>query len=344
MIKGINHITLSVKDLEESFRFYQDVLGFVPVLKWAKGAYFQAGELWFCLFLDPKTRTQPNTEYTHLAFDVARAHFNVFAERLSKTTVWQDNSSEGESIYFLDPDGHKLEIHSGTLGTRLASAKKNPWGKMEIFATGEALKEPKWLEWAKRIQAIAQTGEKYTKDLFDRDRYGQLTEIAAEIVAQYADEPMPRIHKLFSDQKGYATPKIDVRGAVFQENRILLAKERSDGLWTLPGGWADINQSASESVIREVKEETGFETRVIKLAALLDKRKQGHPPELFHTYKAFFLCELLGGTATPSLETSEVGFFERQNIPELSLHRVTAAQIERMFRHLENPTFQTDFD
>jgi ADP-ribose pyrophosphatase YjhB (NUDIX family) len=135
-----------------------------------------------------------------------------------------------------------------------------------------------------------------------------------------------------------------VRGVVFSNQKILLVKERSDGKWTLPGGWADINESASEAVKREVWEESGFDVQVVKLLAFSDKQKHDHPPHLPHTYKAFFLCQIVDGKPTPSVETSAVEFFTDNNLPDLSLPRVTPKQIARIFEHAANLDWPTDFD
>ena len=129
MITGLNHITLSVRDLDRSFQFYVKTLGAKPLARWSKGAYLLAGDLWLCLTLDARTRTSQLPEYSHIAFSVPAARFDEAAAsiRASGAMVWQDNRSEGASLYFLDPDGHKLEIHTGDWRTRLAAMKKEPW-------------------------------------------------------------------------------------------------------------------------------------------------------------------------------------------------------------------------
>jgi glutathione S-transferase fosA5 len=129
MISGVNHITLAVRDLECSFRFYVETLGAKPLARWSKGAYLLAGDVWLCLSLDERTRTAPLPEYSHIAFSVPATGFADAAARIrtSGVTIWQDNRSEGASLYFLDPDGHKLEIHAGDWRTRLAAMKKHPW-------------------------------------------------------------------------------------------------------------------------------------------------------------------------------------------------------------------------
>jgi len=204
--------------------------------------------------------------------------------------------------------------------------------------------EPKWLQWAKLLQAISQDALAYCENPFDRQRFEQVREIAAEIVAEYTAVDAQRIRDLFTGEEGYATPKIDVRGVVFKDDAILLVKERRDGRWTLPGGWADVGDSPSESVEREVFEESGYHVRAVKLLALYDRNRHEHPPHIHHIWKHFILCELLGGSPTTSEETEDVGFFPEDKIPELSLPRVTPAQIARLFQHHRHPQWPTDFD
>ncbi len=139
-------------------------------------------------------------------------------------------------------------------------------------------------------------------------------------------------------------PKIDVRGAAFVDGRVLLVREISDGRWTLPGGWADINQTAAQCVVREIAEESGFRAEARKLAAVYDYQTRNHPGHVDSIYKFFFICEIVGGAAAPSDETSEVAFFSRDGLPPLSTGRTTEAQIHRMFQHFENPGLAADFD
>jgi ADP-ribose pyrophosphatase YjhB (NUDIX family) len=201
-----------------------------------------------------------------------------------------------------------------------------------------------WLIWAQEIQAIAQNGLTFAQSPFDTERYSALAAISAQMMAQSSEIDFPQIMEYFSQEKGYATPKIDVRGAVFKDHKVLLVKERSDQRWTLPGGWADVNYSPAYCMQKEVKEESGFDVNVIKLVALYDKLKHAHPLQWPHTYKCFFLCEIVGGDATTSIETSDVGFFELNQLPELSIHRVTQAQIEKCYHHYQNQTLPTEFD
>ncbi len=205
--------------------------------------------------------------------------------------------------------------------------------------------EPAWLLWARELQAISQTGLTFSTDAYDLERYRRVRAIAAEMLASGSGTSLDRIQDLFEQDLGYPTPKVDVRGAVFREQRILMVREVSDGGWTLPGGWADVNQSARECVEREVREESGFEARAVKLAAVYDYRRQGHErPHPYSIYKLFFLCELTGGQARPSLETSAVDFFALDALPPLSSGRTNTAQIQRMFAHRREPGLASEFD
>lgn len=206
------------------------------------------------------------------------------------------------------------------------------------------MNEPRWLEWSRELQAIAQAGLTYAKDPFDAERYEAVRRMAAEMVATYTGTEVGRVHDLFVGEYGHPTPKVDVRGAVFRGDTVLLVKERVDGGWTLPGGWADVNETPAEAVVREVYEESGYQTRVVKLLALYDRRKHEHPPHPWHIYKVFFQCELVGGAPATSIETDGVAFFHKDEIPPLSVGRVTAAQLTRFFEHHENPDWPTDFD
>jgi len=204
---------------------------------------------------------------------------------------------------------------------------------------------PRWLAWAQHLQALAQTGLTYCKDPFDIERYEAVRRIAAEIMASGAGlaDSSP-ILDFFKLDAGYATPKVDVRAAVFHNDRVLLVREREDGCWTLPGGWADVGSSPSANVLREVKEESGYEAEVTKLAAVYDRNLHGHPPIPAYTYKLYFLCRLVGGGPALSNETDAVDFFSESSIPPLSLTRVTPAQIAHMFDHWRHPEWATSFD
>lgn len=205
--------------------------------------------------------------------------------------------------------------------------------------------QPRWLDWSTRLQTVAQNGLNYARDPHDVERYTAVRQIAAEMIAAASGAEIALVKNLISQDTGHATPKVDVRGVVFKENRILLVNERSDGRWTLPGGWADVGESPTEAVIREVYEESGYQTRCVKLLAVFDRGKHPHnPPFLFHVYKLFIQCQIISGTATTSSETGQVAFFGETEIPELSITRVTPWQVKRMFEHIRNPDMPTDFD
>jgi ADP-ribose pyrophosphatase YjhB (NUDIX family) len=205
--------------------------------------------------------------------------------------------------------------------------------------------EPRWLTISKEIEAIAQNGLTYARDPYDIERYSRLREIAAEIMAEQGGMDKKALLSIFEREEGYATPKVDVRGVLFRAGSLLLVQEKEDGCWTLPGGWADPNESLREAVEREVREESGFVTSAMKLLAVFDRSKHGHTPFYpFHVYKAFVLCNIIGGTPTPSPETTDVRFFQENTMPPLSPSRVTIGQIARLFHHLRHPDLPTDFD
>lgn len=200
------------------------------------------------------------------------------------------------------------------------------------------------VSWAQKIQAIAQTGLTYASDPYDRERYEQLEALAQEMLAEATGSRPEDIRELFAPEKGYPTPKVDVRAVVFRDGALLLVQEKSTGGWTLPGGWADIGDSASEVAARETREEAGLDVRPEKVLAVFDKARHTHPPAVFYCYKLFFRCTLIGGEARINHETSDVGFFPRDGLPPLDTERVTAEQIARMFVHLDQPERPTDFD
>ena len=201
----------------------------------------------------------------------------------------------------------------------------------------------KQVEWAKRIAALARTGLFYANTHYDEERYQQLFDIASDMLAAAADADVASVKLMLAADDGYITPKVDVRGAVFREGKILLVREAVDGCWTLPGGWADVGDAPSEAVEREIREESGYEVKAVKLLALED-RKRRHPPSLNEVYKAAFLCELTGGAPRTSAETTAVAWYREDELPPLSLSRVTEGQIKRWFRHWRQPDLPTEFD
>ncbi|MEZ7134953.1 MULTISPECIES: NUDIX hydrolase [Komagataeibacter] len=206
---------------------------------------------------------------------------------------------------------------------------------------------PQWLVWARDLQALAQSGLTYAESPFDRERYESIMQIAADMMAAGGAADMKRVLDLFSSQHGYATPKVVVRAAVFDDRqRVLLVREVLDhDRWTLPGGWADVNLTPVENAVKEVREESGYDVRVTRLAAVWDRDRQGHPPAPFSCYTLCFICELTGGAARTSIETSEIGWFGADEIPaDLSLGRVLPRQIARLFAHARNADLPVDFD
>jgi ADP-ribose pyrophosphatase YjhB (NUDIX family) len=203
---------------------------------------------------------------------------------------------------------------------------------------------PQWLAWAQRLQAIAQTGLFYAKDPFDIQRFSEVRKIASEMIAVPSGYDALSITGLFSSEHGYATPKVDVRAAVFDRGRVLLVREKEDGLYTLPGGWADVGESPAECVLKEVREESGYSATIRKVAAIYDRARHDHPPIPWYCYKLFFVCDLAGGEATDSIETSGAAFFNETELPPLSLTRVTEIQVRHMFDHYRHPEWPTSYD
>jgi ADP-ribose pyrophosphatase YjhB (NUDIX family) len=200
------------------------------------------------------------------------------------------------------------------------------------------------IELVKKIQAIAYAGLEYCESDFDRERYDELKKLSQLLLAEITDTPVKKIQSLFANEVGYQTPKVDVRAVVFKENKILMVKEKIDGKWSIPGGWADIGHSPSEIAVKEAKEESGADVKPVRLLAVIDKLKHDYPLSPFHTYKIFILCELVNNNFSSGTETSEVNFFSKDDLPPLSATRITAEQVHLLFRLWENPTEQVVFD
>lgn len=203
---------------------------------------------------------------------------------------------------------------------------------------------PRWLEWAREIQALSQTGLTYSDGPFDTQRYGRLAEIAAEIVSNHTGQATESILQDFRTQPGYATPKVDVRGAALREGEILLVQEKVDGRWCMPGGWADVGDSPSEMVVREVWEESGFHVAPTKVVGVYDANRSGRPIEFYHAYKIVFLCEITGGEPRPSDETLDVGFFSFDELPPLSSSRTDQRHLSDVLAHVREPQRAAAFD
>ncbi len=203
---------------------------------------------------------------------------------------------------------------------------------------------PRWLTWAREIQALAQTSYHFAENDFQRQRNQRLMEIAAEIIGDYSNLDVAPLAKVFCAQIGYATPHVDVRGAVFLDGKLLMVRESQDGGWTMPGGWADVGDVPSEAAEREVWEEAGFHVKARKVIGVYDANRTG-PLEVFHAFKIIFLCGVLSGEARPSDETTEVAFFAQNEIPAvLSGERTRPRHIVDAFNAYANPSGMTVFD
>jgi ADP-ribose pyrophosphatase YjhB (NUDIX family) len=204
--------------------------------------------------------------------------------------------------------------------------------------------ENKWLGWAKQLQSIAQAGLTFGADRYDLDRYEQIRTISIEILHEYTDIDQKKIRELFASETGYQTPKVDIRAAVFKDDKILMVREKSDGAWSLPGGWADVNSSVSESVKRECLEEAGAVVRPKRIIAVHLANKHNNPLFPFTIYKIFVECELVENSFKENTETLDAGFFEYDKLPELSFHRNTPDQISMCFEAKKHVVFETIFD
>jgi ADP-ribose pyrophosphatase YjhB (NUDIX family) len=208
----------------------------------------------------------------------------------------------------------------------------------QIPGAGGAM-EDEWLRIAKRLQAIASTGLFFTKDHHDRERYVEVAKIANQMLSMLGNVPVSRIHSLVSDfAKGYATPRVDVRGAVIRNDKVLLVRESTDGLWTLPGGYADVGLSPQENVVKEIWEEARIRVEVLGLYAIRHKAKHEYDPDARDFYKLFFACQPIDDVEPlPSgLETTDVGYFSYDELPPLSRGRVIEKDIDAAFRFRVN--------
>ncbi|MEA3438990.1 MAG: NUDIX hydrolase N-terminal domain-containing protein [Chloroflexota bacterium] len=203
---------------------------------------------------------------------------------------------------------------------------------------------PRWLEWAREIQALAQTGKHYAENEYQVERYQRLLQISAEIIEQHSELDDEELVRIFTRQVGYATPRVDVRGVVFQNGELLMVRERMDNGWTMPGGWADVGDFPSEAVEREVFEESGYRVKVQRMVGIYDANRFG-TLEVFHAYKIVFLCNIIGGEARTSNETTEVAFFSLNEIPEpLSAERTPLRVISHAFAAYGDEHWQVVFD
>ena len=202
----------------------------------------------------------------------------------------------------------------------------------------------KWLEWAVSLQSIAQAGLHYGKDPFDLERYEEIHNIAAEMLSEKAEIPLDTVKDLFCNETGYQTPKLDVRAAMFSDEKILLVRE-TNGTWSLPGGWVDVNTSVMESAVKEVKEEAGLDVTVDTVIAVQDREKHNLPVYANKICKIFVLCSVTGGSFKPNAETTESHYFGLDELPcPLAAEKTTAEQIRMCFQAFQAETWETRID
>ena len=204
--------------------------------------------------------------------------------------------------------------------------------------------DKKWLDWAKQLQAISQSGLEYSKDKYDIERFEQIRNLSIEIISEYTDMDNTKVRSLFANEQGYQTTKVDVRAAVFKNNKILMVREELDNKWSLPGGWADIDLSVYENVVKETKEEAGVEITPRRVIAVLDRNKHIDDTFPYSVYKIFVECDYISGEHQKNIETIESGFFTNDNLPELSEGRNTLSQIQMCFQARKEGKFEAIFD
>jgi ADP-ribose pyrophosphatase YjhB (NUDIX family) len=202
---------------------------------------------------------------------------------------------------------------------------------------------PSWLAWTREIFSICKAGLAYTQNEYDVERYKRLLQINAEIIEKQSGLDQESVLNSFSMQAGYATPKIDVRGAVVCDGKILLVREKADGKWAMPGGWADLGDAPAKTVTREIWEESGFTAKADKLVGVYDNNRI-QPYEFYHAYKLIFLCSLTGGEKTTSIETLAVDFFDPNDLPPLSENRTNQRMLDEVFAHVADPLRLTHFE
>lgn len=198
------------------------------------------------------------------------------------------------------------------------------------------------LEFARELQALAQTGLYYCKDKFCRERYERIREIAAEMLAERIDLPLEKVKDLFCNDVGYQTPKVDTRAAIFRDGKILLVRE--DNFWSMPGGWCEVNLSPAENAIKEAREEAGIDCVIEKIIAVQDRAKHNRPLYIFDVVKIFYLCKATGGEFVPNIETDARGYFSEDNLPPLDVARNTLDQVKLCFAAARAKTWETFFD
>ena len=200
------------------------------------------------------------------------------------------------------------------------------------------------IEWAKRLQSLAQAGLTYGNDDFDLERYQEIRDISAEMMAYKSDLPIQKVKDLFCNEIGYQTPKIGTRAAIFKDDKILLVQE-NDGSWSLPGGWCEINMSVKENCIKEAQEESGLNIEVERVIGVYDQNKHSEAIYPYNVVHVFFLCKSLGGEFKKNIETTTRKYFAYDQLPEnLSTDRNSLDEIEACFKAYKDPSFQVECD
>lgn len=203
--------------------------------------------------------------------------------------------------------------------------------------------QPQWLEWAKELQFLAQTGLTYSKDVFDIERFERIREISAEIISAQSELPLEKVKDLFCNETGFQTPKLDTRAAIFKEDKILLVKERN-GTWSLPGGWVDVNQTVKSNTEKEVEEEAGLKVEATRIIAVQDRNMHNVPPYAYNVCKIFVLCEILSGHFQPNIETTESNYFRLEELPLLAEEKNNEEQIKMCFSAYHDKNWQVLFE
>ena len=203
--------------------------------------------------------------------------------------------------------------------------------------------QPQWLEWAKELQFLAQTGLTYSKDVFDIERFERIREISAEIISAQSELSLEKVKDLFCNETGFQTPKLDTRAAIFKEDKLLLVKERN-GTWSLPGGWVDVNQTIKSNTEKEVEEEAGLKVEATRIIAVQDRNMHNVPPYAYNVCKIFVLCEILSGHFQPNIETTESNYFRLEELPLLAEEKNNEEQIKMCFSAYHDKNWQVLFE
>ena len=203
--------------------------------------------------------------------------------------------------------------------------------------------QPQWLEWAKELQFLAQTGLTYSKDVFDIERFERIREVSAEIISAQSELSLEKVKDLFCNETGFQTPKLDTRAAIFKEDKILLVKERN-GTWSLPGGWVDVNQTVKSNTEKEVEEEAGLKVEATRIIAVQDRNMHNVPPYAYNVCKVFVLCEILSGHFQPNIETTESDYFRLEELPLLAEEKNNEEQIKMCFSAYHDKNWQVLFE